>query len=351
MIRMAGSLGRLRPHLKTHKIQELVQWQLKLGIHRFKAATLSESAMAAQAGAPDVLLAFPLTGPSVKSWSDLIRAFPSTRFSCLVDDWLQIQSLNSAAMASGSRWDVWLDLDVGQHRTGVLADRNAEELYAKLVGTPGLTVRGLHAYDGHISDTIPELRQIRCDEAYRDLNHLRDQLQAAGFAVPAVVLGGSPTFPIHARRHEPGIELSPGTTVLWDAGYSQKLPDLQFLPAAVLLSRVISKPIGGRLCLDLGHKAVASEMPQPRVQFLNLPNANIVMHSEEHLVVEVQESKRWQVGDVIYSIPWHICPTVALHDQVHVVSQGRAQGTWEVAARTRRLVFGRFETGTSDGKR
>jgi D-serine deaminase-like pyridoxal phosphate-dependent protein len=68
--------------------------------------------------------------------------------------------------------------------------------------------------------------------------------------------------------------------VLWDAGYSRQLPDLDFLPAAVLLSRVVSRPSPTRLCLDLGHKAVASEMPHPRVDFLNLPDAVAVAHNE-----------------------------------------------------------------------
>src|SRR5207302_169959 len=82
--------------------------------------------------------------------------------------------------------------------------------------------------------------------------------------------GGTPTFPIHARRAD--LECSPGTCVFWDASSASKLPDLSFLPAALVLTRVISKPAPDRLCLDLGHKALASEMPHPRVQFLNLPD-------------------------------------------------------------------------------
>src|SRR5947207_2782744 len=90
---------------------------------------------------------------------------------------------------------------------------------------------------------------------------------ARGFANPA---GGSPTFPIHASHTDR--ECSPGTTVLWDFGYGDKYPDLAFQPAAVLLTRVISKPGPDRLCLDLGHKAVAPEMPHPRVRLLELPD-------------------------------------------------------------------------------
>jgi D-serine deaminase-like pyridoxal phosphate-dependent protein len=131
------------------------------------------------------------------------------------------------------------------------------------------------------------------------------------------------------------VECSPGTCVFWDAGYTSKLPDIPFVPAALVLTRVVSKPGGNRLCLDLGHKAVAAEMPPPRVRFLNLADAVPVLHSEEHLVVETQRSSEFKVGDCLYGVPWHICPTVALHAEAVVVQRGRIIGRWPVAARGR----------------
>jgi D-serine deaminase-like pyridoxal phosphate-dependent protein len=112
---------------------------------------------------------------------------------------------------------------------------------------------------------------------------------------------------------------------------------MDFLHAAVVLTRVISKPGKNRLCLDLGHKAIASESPQPRVEFLNLPGATPVMHSEEHLVMETERTDDYEVGDVIYGVPRHVCPTVALHEQAVVVRNGRASETWRVVARARAL--------------
>jgi D-serine deaminase-like pyridoxal phosphate-dependent protein len=134
------------------------------------------------------------------------------------------------------------------------------------------------------------------------------------------------------------VECSPGTCVFWDAGYASKLRDLEFTPAALVLTRVVSKPGTNRLCLDLGHKAIASEMPHPRVKFLQLEDAQAVMHSEEHLVIETDRSQDFRVGDCLYGVPWHICPTVALHSEAFVIEDGRAVGTWQVAARERRLT-------------
>src|SRR5262249_41626127 len=159
-----------------------------------------------------------------------------------------------------------------------------------------------------------------CEEAFKPVQALREELLAARFPVPRVVAGGTPTFPIHARRAD--VECSPGTCVFLDFGYSSKFVGLDFSHAAVLLTRVVRQPEGNRLCLDLGHKAVASEMPHPRVQFLNLPDAKAVMHSEEHLVLETDRAKEFPVGSILYGVPAHICPTVNLHAQAILVRDG-----------------------------
>jgi D-serine deaminase-like pyridoxal phosphate-dependent protein len=109
--------------------------------------------------------------------------------------------------------------------------------------------------------------------------------------------------------------------------------------AAVIFTGVNSNPEHNRLCLDLGHKSVASENPQPRVQFLNLQNAIPVMHSEEHLVIETPEAANWKIGDVLYGVPRHICPTVALHDFCYPVINGSAGAPWPIEARRRKITI------------
>jgi len=104
------------------------------------------------------------------------------------------------------------------------------------------------------------------------------------------------------------------------------------------LTRVVSKPGAHRLCLDLGHKAVAAEKPPPRVQFLNLPEVTAVSHSEEHLVIESQQAGQFAVGDCLFGVPCHICPTVALHAEATVIRAGRAAERWRIVARDRRLT-------------
>ena len=114
---------------------------------------------------------------------------------------------------------------------------------------------------------------------------------------------------------------------------------MPFLPAAVLHSRVISKPRKGVICLDLGHKAVASEMPFPRVELLNMENCRQQSQSEEHLVLGCTEDEDYPLGYSCYALPVHICPTVAKYPEVLTVKEGLITGSWEVAARDHRLTI------------
>jgi len=336
MIEIAGDPARLRPHVKTHKLGPLIARQLELGITKFKCATIAEAEMTATAGARDVLLAMPPVGPAVGRLCALAQKFPATRFSALVDDAGAIHALGAAAAAAGLTLDVFLDIDCGQHRTGVPADEHAIELYRLAATTRGLRVAGLHAYDGHIHEPDLAIRRQQYEAAFGPVLALRQKLEDAGLPVPTLVAGGSPTFPFHAQGRDR--ECGPGTTVLWDAGYGDQLAELPFEPAAVLLTRVVSKPGPRWLCLDLGHKAVAAEMPHPRVRLIELPDATFVSQSEEHLVIETPRAGEFSVGDTLYGIPRHVCPTVALYSEVTVVRGGAAIDRWPVLARARRIT-------------
>src|SRR5437016_2510208 len=335
MIAIAGGAERLRPHMKTHKMPEVLRMQIEQGISRFKCATIAEAEMTAATGAEDVLLAYQPVGPNVDRFLELVARFPSVRFSCATDNPASVGDLSDAAARSSARLEVLVDLDVGQHRTGIPPDAHAAKLYRLITALPALRPGGLHAYDGHIHDPDVAARTINCEAAFAPVEVLRRKLEWEGLTVPRVVAGGTPTFPMHARRGN--VECSPGTCIFWDAGYGKKLPDLDFLPAALVLARVVSKPTPDRLCLDLGHKAVASEMPHPRVDFLNLSDVNAVAHNEEHLVVETLNADAFKVGDCLYGIPWQICPTVALHSEAVVVESGRATRHWKIVGRERKL--------------
>jgi D-serine deaminase-like pyridoxal phosphate-dependent protein len=307
---------------------------LEEGVTKFKCSTLAEAEMAARAGAPDVLIAYQLAGPNLARFNALRKEQSGTRFSVLCDNEQTLRALSRLASESDRPIPVYLDIDCGMGRTGIRAGDEAFELFKLMCALPGLAPAGLHVYDGQIHEMEAAVRERLCDEAFAPAAALRSRIKTAGFPGSNLVAGGTPTFPFHARHEDR--ECSPGTYVFWDFGY-QQYADLDFEIAAVVIARVISKPAVNRLCIDLGYKAIASENAPPRVQFINLPNARAVMHSEEHLVLETPQAGDWKISDILYGVPRHICPTIALHDRVHPVENGIAGEPWRIDARSRTL--------------
>jgi D-serine deaminase-like pyridoxal phosphate-dependent protein len=340
MMAIAGSPERLRPHCKTHKMREVVRMQVARGVTRHKAATFAEAEMLASAGAKDVFLAYSLVGPNIGRAVRFRQQYPEIVFSVTADHAKPIERLGAAMQEAGQSIEVLLDLDTGQHRTGVETGERAKQLYQQLVETPGVSPGGLHLYDGQNHQTNLEERRAAVLNCWKHVSEFRDELVAAGWSVPRIVAGGTGSFPIYATLEDDALQLSPGTCVFHDIGYGRMFPDLDFKPAALLLTRVISRPTQDRLTLDLGYKAVASDPPADRrVVIPDLPDAQLVLQNEEHLVVESSLAEKYEPGDELLAIPRHVCPTSALHKRAYVVHIGKLVDCWDVAARDRVLTI------------
>ncbi len=339
MLDIAGSAVRLRPHCKTHKMPAVARMQLDQGITKHKCATFAEAEMLAEAGASDIFLGYNLVGPNVERAVAYLNRYPQVSFSVTGDDAPEIERLGEAMSAAGRTIGVLLDIDPGRQRTGVPVGHNARVLYALIDRTRGLRADGLHLYDGHQRQQDLGERRAAVDVEWQKVAAFRDELVESGHPVPRIVCGGTPTFPVYARIDDPAIELSPGTCVFHDSGYGTAFPDMdQFIPAAVVLTRVISRPTANRVTFDVGTKAIASDPPMgQRAVFPEIPDGVQVIHNEEHLVIETAEAARWSPGDATVAIPSHVCPTVALHDTAVVISEGKVIDHWPVTARTRRI--------------
>ena len=233
-----------------------------------------------------------------------------------------------------------MDIDTGMHRTGIAPGPRAVELYRQIAATAGLEPAGLHLYDGHHHQKSLAARTAAVQNDWKAVMTLRDQLRNLGLPVPRIVAGGTGTFPVYSAMDDPELEFSPGTVVFYDAGYTEAFPDLDFEIAAVLLTRVISRPAGDLITFDLGYKACASDPAlEHRLIFPALPDAELVRQNEEHLVVRSQLGADLEPGDCQLAIPWHICPTTALHKLVHVVVGEQVVERWEVLARDRWLTI------------
>jgi D-serine deaminase-like pyridoxal phosphate-dependent protein len=344
---IAGDASRLRPHVKTHKTREIVRMELEMAITKHKCATLAEAEMLADCGVPDVLLAYNMVGPNCRRFARLVKKYPGCSFSVLADDPGAARALSDALWAGGQSSnpsyqgvDVLIDVDTGQHRTGIAPGEEAVALYELINGLAGLRPGGIHVYDGHNHQDDPAERESAVTSQLRPVLELRAALEKKGLPVPRMVLGGTPTFPIYARMDIPGTECAPGTCILHDHGYGTHFADMAgFTPAALLLTRVMSRPTPTRITLDLGYKAVASDPPAgKRCILLNVPDYQPVLQNEEHFVIETPAAGQFKPGDEVYAMPTHICPTCAMHQQAYIVTDGRVTGCWDIVARDRMLT-------------
>ena len=335
MVQMIGDPKRLRPHIKTHKTAEIIQMQMDHGIEKFKCATIAEAELLGNSGARDILLAMQPVGANINRFIKLVKNYPVSRFSTLVDSATIIRKLSESAREHNLIISLFLDLNTGMNRTGIVVGEKAQKLYKLIVEDPHLEARGLHAYDGHIRNENIEVRKQICNEAFKKVEELKADLESQDMEVPTIVAGGSPTFPIHASRKN--VEASPGTTLLWDERYNGLFEDMDFLPAAVLFCRIVSKPKADLICLDIGHKAIAPEMDFPRVRIMGLEEGRQIGQSEEHLVIRCPDTTNYEIGDAFYAIPVHVCPTVAKYPKLLTVENGQISGSWQVAARDHQL--------------
>ena len=330
-----GNSSKLMPHVKTNKMQEVIKRMIALGITNFKASTIAEAEITAHEGAKSILIAHQLVGPKITRFLILISRFPNTKFSTLIDNINSAKLLNRLAIEKNLTADIYIDINNGMDRSGIKIGPELNKLIEEISKLTSLTLKGLHVYDGHLRQPEFDLRKEKVEEGLIEAQKLFSQLKTQ-YAELKMICGGTPTFTSHLSEEDR--ICSPGTCVLWDYGYGDKLQEQDFKYATLLISRVISKPTEGIVTIDLGHKSVGAENPiHQRVKFLNLNDYELLSQSEEHGVLRVKYWNKLKVGDVLYGVPFHICPTINLHDYVSIINNNRKTTEWEISARKRKI--------------
>ncbi|HEX3682067.1 MAG TPA: alanine racemase [Bryobacteraceae bacterium] len=331
-VHMAGDdSNRWRPHIKTAKLAATVERILAHGVAQLKCSTTLELLTACQCHAPDVLLAFAVVGANARRVLEIAGQFPNSRISVL------IESAEQARAWRGTNIGVFIDINPGMDRTGIGEERTSEvvSLARDLVDR----FRGLHYYDGHAAGFPAGEREARVHQGYTRLLALVRALAAAGVHVGEVITSGTPAAPFAISypgfRHAPFVHrISPGTVVYNDTTSLEQLPNAGYMPAAVVLSTVISHPAPHSITCDAGHKSVSADAGVPTCTVIGHPGLKPLKPSEEHLPIEGSSEDRLpQIGDKLYLIPRHVCPTVNNFDRALMIVNGRIASVETVTAR------------------
>jgi len=337
---LGGDANRWRPHVKTAKLGFIMRRLAERGIENFKCSTSLELLTACENGAADVVVAYPLVGANARRIREIAEQFPEARISALVECEEQISAWR------GSPIGLFIDVNPGMNRTGIPEERASEIVkLSRAIGDAGQAFRGLHYYDGHLSSLDLVERERIAHQGYDHLMRIVDAFGPAGIGIGEVITAGTPAFPCSlsyggftgaAFIHR----VSPGTIVYNDCSSLAQLPaEYGYRPAAVVVSTVVSRPSPGRFTCDAGHKTVSADAGVPTCAVLGEPGYSPSKPSEEHLPIDVTEGSGPSIGDLIYLVPRHICPTVNNFDHALLVSSGTITDLQPVTARGREAPF------------
>jgi D-serine deaminase-like pyridoxal phosphate-dependent protein len=306
-----GTPGRLRPHVKTAKLQRVIRRFVDFGITQCKCATTREFEIACASGMRDVLVAYPMMGRNAQRIQQLSAGYPDVAVSVLVDHPEQIKQWNPSV-------GIFLDVNPGMDRTGIGSAQTEEVLkLVRAIQDSGRTFRGLHYYDGHLGTYEFEKRGLLAVQGYERLAQLASAMEVAGIDVGEVITSGSAVF-MFAGAYAPltqgkwMLRVSPGAAIYGDANTMQQIPaGYGFRPAAVVATRVVSHPRSDLLTCDAGLKAVAGFAGLPNCAVLGRPDLVPQRMSEEHLTLQAPpDAVLPELGSILYLVPRHAGLTV-----------------------------------------
>lgn len=313
---LAGGVGRLVPHVKTHRSPWLTRYLVERGVRAFKTATPREVEMVLQAGSPEVVWSYPTTGTAaIARVLTAADAFPNARVTGVVDSEIGLSAwLGRLRDGMHPNVDLRVDVDPGMGRTGAAIGEAAIGL-ALAVAQAG-RFGGWHVYDGHIQDINLVEREKRFLAFQDELNAMLMSTELAGLTSD-IVGGGSYTFPFWAKYTS--ARVSPGSWVYSNSQHQADQPHRNWKVGAYVLATVLSEH-NGVLTIDAGSKAISPDMPMDK-RFEGLEK--IVKMNEEHTMAT---SSFLHPGDRVALVPRHTCTTAYLYRRALVRSRS---GNWE----------------------
>jgi D-serine deaminase-like pyridoxal phosphate-dependent protein len=322
IVEICGSPKRLIPHIKTHKSPAILRMQMEAGINAFKCATLSEAEMIAASGAQELVIAFPILHPKkIARLMALKASHPLVHVSVIAGDLKHVELLSAGALSHGQQLSVYLDLEIGsEHGTGVQPGDAAEELYVAICNAPGLSVAGIHAYDGRVGETVePESRRLAVEKNLEYIHALRDRVNTRGLDVPDIIAGGSWSFRFYLQ--DPRIRVSPGNWIYFDL-VNSVMTDLNFKKACAILGQVVdAQPLKDTVTIDIGQKGIAHDPRlSERLRIIGKENSELVGQSEEHGIVRLN-GEQLEIGDFFLASPGHACMTTVKYPEALVINE------------------------------
>ena len=329
----------LRPHFKTHQSADLAEWMRSLGIHKITVSSVDMAEYFGRNGWDDITIAVPVNIHQIPRINELAKAID---LNVIIDSELAAFRLREGITVP---LNVWIEIDTGDHRTGISAERT--DLILKVAATlsqaPALRFRGLLTHDGHSYETKGARDILRIHESSRaSLQDVKRALEEAGYHQLSVSVGDTPSCTIVDRFLPPIDEIRPGNFVFYDV--QQKSLGIcrdEDIAVAIACPIISKNPEWKELVIYGGSVHVSREslsLPSGKPFFgqiarldedqaawtAPIPGAYLSALSQEHGKVAGPEDfiRRMEIGDTLIILPIHSCITASLYSEYHVLNGG-----------------------------
>jgi D-serine deaminase-like pyridoxal phosphate-dependent protein len=315
----------LRPHAKAHKSVEIALRQMDAGAVGVCVATLPEMHWMHAARIP-LLLTTPIADTAkTGSVARLVAAGGDIRV--VVDHEVQARLYSESAAAAGIRIPVLMDLDIGDHRTGIPCDERAIRLALAIEQDKHLQFAGLQAYSVSGSHTGGfEQRRAHSVQALAGAITIQKELIGQGLDAVTLTGGSTGTWNIDVEIPE-FTELQAGSYPLMDVAYRAIVGD-DFPAAMSILATVISASHPDRVTVDAGFKAFATDRPfgpEP----IGIRGVRWEWAGDEHGFLHLENpSQPLRIGDKIRFLAPHTDPTANLYTRAYILRGDRVEAVW-----------------------
>lgn len=328
---------RHRAHGKMHKSVDVAKLQESLGdAVGVCCQKVSEAEVFARGGIKDILVSNQVRDPMK---IDRLARLPKlgARTIVCVDDIDNVAELSKAAVKHGTELEVFVEMDVGAGRCGVIGAENVVAIAKAIEAAPNLKFTGIQAYQGAMQHMdLYEDRKAKIDVAVDMVKEAVAALDAAGLHPELVSGGGTGSYYFESAS---GVfnELQAGSYAFMDADYGRildadgkRIDQGEWENAMFLYTQVMSHAKADKAICDAGLKAQSIDSGLPVV--FGRDDVEYIKCSDEHGVI-ADPNGALKVGEKLRLVPGHCDPTANVHDWYVGVRGGKVEALWPVSAR------------------
>ena len=325
---------KLRPHFKTHQSAEIGDWFREAGVESITVSSLDMAIYFAGNGWTDITVAFAVNVPEIEKINELAQK---------IDLGLLVDSENSLKVLDSSLSNnvlIWIKIDTGYHRTGVLWDDFSQivSLAQIIQKSPRMKFAGLLTHSGHTyhAKSIDEIKSIYAKTLSR-LSRVKQEFEQKGINNCAISIGDTPGCSV-VESFEGVDEIRPGNFVFYDLMQNNIGSCTEDEIAVVVACPVVSKSTERKQVVIYGgavhfsKEKIDDGYMRDVYGYVTLFNrgkwgkaekdAPLVSLSQEHGIIQVEDDKLFDeidIGEFLLLFPVHSCLTSDLYKEYHTL--------------------------------